>query len=139
MSRPSTPLPSFVPQKEQGHFISPPRSSTHPVKPGHHIPHHPHRVHHHHHHHRDKSVPQSALQPTISNPFANSLSFGDFLPKTTAVGKLVSGATSQEDIEKQEKQQERQREAEEAENREREKAQWREVERLRTKRTSINE
>jgi nitrate reductase cytochrome c-type subunit len=106
------------------------------VKPRQHIPHHPHRVHHHHHHHRDKSVPQSAIQPIISNPFSTSHSFGDFLAKTTSAVRVDSGATSQEDLEKKEKQR---REKKEAEDQELEKAKWREVENLRTKRTAVDE
>lgn len=139
MSRPTTPLPSFVPQKEPAHFSSPPRSSTHPVKPKHHIPNHPHRVHHHHHHHRDKSVPQSAIQPTNSNPFATSLSLGDFLSKTTAIAKIDSSGPPQEDAEKTEKQREKQKAKEELQTQELEKAQWREVANLRTQKRSTDE
>lgn len=70
MIRPTTP-------SNPSQMSIPPRSTTFPAKPTHkhHIPHHPHRVHHHHH---DKSVPQSAILPTTSNPF------GDFLSKTNS-------------------------------------------------------
>ncbi len=130
MSRPTTSLPlssgpSFTPQ---------PRSSTHPAKPRHHhIPHHPHRTHHHHHH--DKSVPQSAIQPTSSNPF------GEFLAKQTS--KIDGFQTPPREREQQQLQQQQReeiaREQKVKEDAERERATWKEVERSRTSRKAADE
>lgn len=132
MSRPTTPLPSFAPPETSPPFVSPPRSSTHPVKPRHHITHRPHRVHHHHHHH-DKNIPQSAIQPTTSNPFYGPGSFGEFVTKTTTgPAKAEGGPTPQEDVESRQRR-------EEADAQALEQARWREVEKLRTERTAIDE
>ncbi|KAL6720766.1 hypothetical protein ACLMJK_002691 [Lecanora helva] len=125
MSRPTTPLPPLNTQKDPP-IAAPARSSTHPIKPRTHLPHHPHRVHHHHHHHHDKSVPQTAVQPTTSNPF------GDFLTKTTS--GLHDGTFTPP----------RRNEGsaalkEERERRDKERAEWREVEKLKTRRAAVDD
>ncbi|KAI4125100.1 MAG: hypothetical protein LQ338_004452 [Usnochroma carphineum] len=83
MSHPIPPPPISAP---------PPRSTTAPQSQSptthrHHIhrPHrsHPHRHHHHAHHARDRSIPQSALLPTSSNPFKDN-SLGDLLSPITS-------------------------------------------------------
>ena len=127
MSRPTTPLPSTI-QSKDPLFTSPNRSSTHPVKPRHHIPHHPHRVHHHHHHHQDKSVLQSAIQPVVSSPFS------DFLAKTTSGindGTKTPPRKHEAVVAA--------REEEEKKEREKERAGWKEVERMRVKRKAVDQ
>ena len=79
MSRPPSPTPPLPiittsAPSENHNFSSPPRSSTLPQKQTtskHHHHHHPHRSHHHHRH--DKSVPQSAIERTVPNPFGDLL------------------------------------------------------------------
>ena len=136
MSRPTTPLPQPPTQPTTASFASPPRSSTHPVKPRHHIPHHAHRTHHHRHH--DVPVPQSAVQPPSSNPFV------DAIARTTA--KAIDGSKPAS-LEQQQQQQQQQQEAqaelakEQAakDEADREQAKWTEVEKIRVKRKAIDE
>ncbi|KAK0510906.1 hypothetical protein JMJ35_006458 [Cladonia borealis] len=133
MSRPTTPLPQPPTQASTATFASPPRSSTHPVKPRHHIPHHPHRTHHHRHH--DVSVPQSAIQPTTSVPFS------DVISRTTA--KAIDGSKPPSLEQQQQQQQQLQTELakEQAAKDEvdREQAKWVEVEKKRAKRKAVDD
>ncbi|KAL2037328.1 hypothetical protein N7G274_010017 [Stereocaulon virgatum] len=133
MSRPTTPIPSNSAVPGSFTSLGPSRSSTHPVKPRHHIPHHPHRTHHHRHH--DVPVPQTAILPTTSNPF------GELLAKTTT--KNIDGAkTPAQEQQQQRAQEEQAREqsvSEEAEKRKREEEVWKEVERKRRKRKAADE
>lgn len=136
MSRPTTPLPTTAPSlstrppkdPSPSTFTAPPRSSTHPIKPRHHNPHHPHRVHHHHHRHRhDSNVPQSAIQPTLSLPF------GDLLAKTTSSRDEAADNTLAREKE------ERERQKQKLEQETQERAQWAQVEKMRAKRTAADE
>lgn len=114
---------------------TPPRSTTFPTRPTHkhHIPQHPHHVHHHHH---DKSVPQSAVLPTTSNPF------GDFLSKTNSRidGRGDGNKTPPRGSEQQQQGNERVNESKEKDKgREWERETWKEVERLRVRRNATDE
>ena len=134
MIRPTTP-------SNPSQLSTPPRSTTFPAKSAHkhHIHHHAHRVHAHHHH--DKSVPQSATVPTNSNPF------GDFLTKTSSRvevrqdGRPDRSEAPARGLEQQQQGKEGVYEVNgtEKERRERDAEAWKEVERLRLRRSATDQ
>lgn len=126
MIRPTTP------PNPQPPLTKPTRSTTAPVKAHrHHISHHSHRVHRHHH---DKSVPQTAIQPTISNPF------GDFLARSTS---RIDGSKTPPRPQQQQQQQieaeaVKELQAREEAEREKEREKWAVVERMRARRKAVD-
>ncbi|KAL8833079.1 MAG: hypothetical protein Q9170_004512 [Blastenia crenularia] len=127
MSHPIPPPPILAPSRST---TAP--TSQQPQPQHHHHIHRPHRSHHHHHHHhRDKSVPQSAILPTTSNPFKDN-SFGDLLSPIAKVGSRLDyygrHEREKEDVERKVAEDEETVRRRENAREEKERHTWREVE-----------